>query len=65
MDWLTSSKWNKSLLSLSKYKFKLCNEINMAISSSEIRKNISDLSLIRTKLDGNIYDYIIKNKLYR
>ena len=49
----------------SKYKFKLCNEINMAISSSEIRKNISDLSLIRTKLDVNIYDYIIKNKLYR
>ena len=49
----------------SKYKFESSNDINMDISSSEIRKNITNIRLIKTKLDRKVYDYIMRNKLYR
>ena len=43
---------------------KFINDINIDISSNDIRNNINDLEGIRPMLDPEVFDYIVKNKLY-
>ena len=43
---------------------KLINDIHIDISSQDIKNNINDLERIKSMLDENVFNYIIKNKLY-
>ena len=37
----------------------------MSVSSTFIRENLDNFNLISDMLDKGVYDYIIKNNLYR
>ncbi|MCD8026303.1 MAG: nicotinate-nucleotide adenylyltransferase [Clostridiales bacterium] len=37
----------------------------MQVSSTFIRKNIHNFDILKTLIDKNVYEYIVKNKLYR
>ena len=37
----------------------------MQVSSTFIRDNIADYNVVSKCLDENVYDYIVKNNLYR
>lgn len=43
----------------------ILDEPVMQVSSTYIRDNIDNYNLIQTLIDSNVYNYIVKNKLYR
>tara|TARA_B100001123_G_C14718907_1_gene792215 strand:- start:52 stop:606 length:555 start_codon:yes stop_codon:yes gene_type:complete len=47
-----------------KGNIKLINDIQIDVSSSEIKNNINNLEKIKPMLDKNVFSYIIKNRLY-
>ena len=51
-------------LSNAKGNIKLINDIQIDVSSSEIKNNINDPKKIKPMLDENVFNYIMKNRLY-
>ena len=56
--------YNKVLKAMGASSVILPNPV-MSVSSTFIRKNLDNFNLIRDMLDKGVYDYIIKNNLYR
>ena len=47
-----------------KRNIKFISDISINVSSKEIRNNINNLNRIKPMLDQNVFNYIIKNRLY-
>ena len=50
---------------MKKYSCQLIEDISMDISSSYIRTNINNTDKIESLLHPSVFEYIVKNKLYR
>ena len=46
-------------------KASILDEPVMSVSSTFIRENIENYDLIKSLIDRNVYEYIVKNNLYR
>lgn len=46
-------------------KASILDEPVLSVSSTFIRENIENYDLIKSLIDGNVYEYIVKNNLYR
>lgn len=46
-------------------KASILDEPVLSVSSTFIRENIENYDLIKSLIDRNVYEYIVKNNLYR
>ncbi len=64
-DYDELSNYYDNVISNMGAKAEILNNAVMQVSSTFIRENIDNYNLIETLINRNVYDYIVKNNLYR